>query len=109
MYEYSARILSVHDGDTCTALVDLGFRISQEMPLRLNGINAPELSQPGGKEARDYLRSIIDGKQVVIFTVKDRKEKYGRYLADIVVGVELVSVMMCSAGHAKPYDGTGPR
>lgn len=112
MYEYAAKILSVHDGDTCTALVDLGFRISQEMPLRLNGINAPELSQPGGKEARDHLRAMIDGKSVVILTAKDKKEKYGRYLATIFVGGDRsksVNDKMIDAYHAKPYDGTGPR
>lgn len=108
MYEYAAKILSVHDGDTCTALVDLGFRISQEMPLRLLGIDAPELSQkPAGQDARDHLRALIDGKQVTVRTEKDRTEKYGRYLATIFVGGDTMSVndKMIRDGHARTYDG----
>ncbi len=31
----------------------------------------------------DFLRSKIDGKEIIIKTVKDKKGKYGRYLADI--------------------------
>lgn len=108
MYEYRAKIVSVYDGDTCTALVDLGFRVAIEMPLRLLGINAPEMSEkPAGKDARDHLRAMIDGKQVTIRTEKDRTEKYGRYLATIFVGdtSESVNAKMVSAGHAVAYDG----
>lgn len=42
-YTYQAKIISVYDGDTCTAVIDLGFRISFEIKLRLAGINTPEL------------------------------------------------------------------
>jgi len=112
MYEYRAKILSVHDGDTCAVVIDFGCRITQEMTLRLYGINAPELSQkPMGQAARDYLRAMIDGKTVLVRTIKDKREKYGRYLAEIFVGDDPVSVnrKMIEAGHATEYDGTGPR
>ena len=49
-------------------------------------INAPELSgieRPEGLKFRDFLRNLIGGKKVLIQTVKDRKDKFSRYLADI--------------------------
>lgn len=111
MYEYTAKIDGVHDGDTCTATVDLGFCASIQLHLRLIGINAPELSQPTGPAARDHLKAMIDGKTVMVKTQKDKQEKYGRYLATIFVGDDPTSVneRMISAGHAVAWDGKGPR
>lgn len=86
MYEYSASVISVYDGDTITVSVDLGFHITQTMSVRLARINSPEVrggSSTEGLEARDYLRSILLGKKVTLVTYKDGKEKYGRYLADV--------------------------
>jgi micrococcal nuclease len=86
LYEYNAVIRSVYDGDTCRADIDLGFGIwTSNQSLRLLGIDAPELGKPGGKEARDYLRQMLPiGATVVIRTVKDEDDKYGRLLASIV-------------------------
>lgn len=87
MYEYMANIVSVHDADTITVDVDLGFHVHFTIPLRLYGINAPELSTPEGKAARDWLQAQLPtGYPVRIETIKDRKEKYGRYLAVIFDG-----------------------
>jgi len=54
--------------------------------LRLVRINAPEMTGPekvAGTASRDFLRELIDGKEIIIETVKDRRGKYGRYLAEI--------------------------
>jgi micrococcal nuclease len=87
MYEYSATVISVYDGDTITASVDLGFHISQTMSVRLARINSPEVrgaSSEDGLKARDFLRSVLPvGKKVTLVTHKSGKEKYGRYLADV--------------------------
>ena len=42
MYQYRATITAVYDGDTCTAIVDLGLHVRVEATLRLHGINTPE-------------------------------------------------------------------
>lgn len=86
LYEYAGKVLSVYDGDTCNIEIDLGFKIKYATRLRLYGINTPELNGPDSvkaKEARDYVKSKIEGKNVVIRTHKDQHEKYGRYLAEI--------------------------
>jgi micrococcal nuclease len=107
MYEYVAHVRSVYDGDTIRADIDCGFGIwTANQSLRLLGIDAPELGKPGGKEARDYLRSVLPvGTEVVIRTVKDESEKYGRLLASISLNGEDVNLTMIQTGHAVPYDG----
>lgn len=89
MYEYSAVIKEIYDGDTMRADVDLGFGvILSNQPLRLYGINAPEVTgeqRPLGLVSRDRLRELILGKKVVIRTYRDSKEKYGRYLATVII------------------------
>ena len=36
-----------------------------------------------GLKSRDFLRSKIEGNEVFIQTIKDKKGKYGRYLGEI--------------------------
>jgi micrococcal nuclease len=112
MYLYKAKILSVHDGDSCVAELDLGCRIKIKLPIRLYGINAPELrgdTKLAGLEARDFLASKILNKEVYVKTFKDRTEKYGRLLGKIFLtetsdgnddSTETVNQMLVLHGHA---------
>ena len=106
MYNYKAKIIAVYDGDTVTAVVDLGFLHSQEMKLRLYGIDTPEMRGPEkaeGKKVRDIVREMILDKEVEIQSYKDKQGKYGRYLANIVIdGIDL-NQWLVDNGHAKPY------
>lgn len=43
-----AIVQSVHDGDTLVVSLDLGFDTSTVHPLRVFGVNAPELKNPDG-------------------------------------------------------------
>jgi endonuclease YncB( thermonuclease family) len=47
------------------------------------------------------------GWDVLVRTHKDRREKYGRYLADVfaLTGDQSLNLDLLSAGHAVPYDG----
>ena len=87
LYHYKAEIVSVYDGDTCTADIDLGMGIwVRGEKLRLLRINAPEMrgdEKVAGRASRDFLRELILGKTVFIQTRKDKRGKYGRYLAEI--------------------------
>ena len=91
-YIYKAEVISIYDGDTMVLQIDLGFDIKHRITVRLARINAPEVrgeSRLEGFESRDFLIDTIFGESgpadntVVIKTYKDKKEKYGRYLADI--------------------------
>lgn len=84
---YKANITAVYDGDTCTADIDLGLGVwVHKEKLRLHRINAPELKgdeKEDGLESRDFLRRLILNQEVCVQTIKDKKGKYGRYLAEI--------------------------
>jgi len=92
LYHYRAHITSVYDGDTCTATIDLGFNLKQgKIKLRLHGIDAPEIrgeTKEKGRESRDYLRKLVLDKPVEIQTFKDKKGKYGRYIAQIWIELD---------------------
>jgi hypothetical protein len=51
-YWRRAEVLSIHDGDTITVRLDLGFNTFTEHPLRVFGVNAPELKVPDGSGAK---------------------------------------------------------
>lgn len=89
LYNYRAQVRSVYDGDTCTVDIDLGLGVwLRGEKLRLYGINAPELigeERPQGIKARDFLRSLIDDREIIIRTYRDKKGKYGRYLAELFI------------------------
>jgi len=87
LYYYRAKIVSVYDGDTCRADIDLGMGIwVRNEKLRLLRINAPEMrgdEKAAGKVSRDFLRELVLGKEILIHTRKDKRGKYGRFLAEI--------------------------
>lgn len=87
LYHYRARVVSVYDGDTLRADIDLGMYIwVRNEKIRLARINAPELrgdERPAGLASRDFLREQVLDKEVLLQTRKDRKGKYGRYLAEV--------------------------
>jgi micrococcal nuclease len=95
MYTYSAEAKKVYDGDTITVDFDLGFGVILiNQKLRLIGINTPEVrgeSRKQGLISRDKLRERILGEKVIIKTTKDRKGKYGRWLAEVFVNDENIN------------------
>jgi micrococcal nuclease len=85
-YIYRALVIDVIDGDTIRADVDLGFSIRSRQVFRLLGLNTPEMvgvNKAQGMKAKAELADRILGREVIIRTVKDKKEKYGRYLATV--------------------------
>ena len=102
-YEYSAEIIKVYDGDTVTAIVDLGFSVKMKMRIRLTEINAPEVrgeEKTEGLKSRDFLREKILNKTVTIKTEKTRG-KYGRYIATIYLEGENINELLVKKGLAE--------
>jgi len=101
----------VVDGDTIHADVDMGFDTRRKMTFRLAEINAPEMRVNGevNKAGADAKTALIDlvggiGAKVTMTTLKDRKERYGRYLAFITNAASVrVNEQMVLDGHAAPY------
>lgn len=109
MYLYKAKIISVYDGDTVTALVDLGFHVQKEIKVRLFGIDTPEVrghERPEGLLAKEKLVELIGDQQVIIQTFKDKQEKYGRWLGVIFLpddSTKSVNDMLVEQGYATEY------
>ena len=74
--EFTGQVIRIHDGDTFTAVVS-GIPIK----IRLNGIDAPELSQPYGLEAMYKLGDLIQERIVRIVALG--KDKHRRTVADV--------------------------
>jgi micrococcal nuclease len=82
-----AKVVSVYDGDTVRADIDLGFNIiMNNQSIRLLGINTPEVrgdEKAQGIIVRDYVREQILEQNIILKTYKDSKGKYGRWLGEI--------------------------
>jgi micrococcal nuclease len=104
MYNYSAELLRVIDGDTVHLMVDLGMDVKVACKCRLWGINAPEMNTDDGKEAKGFLESLLPvGCNLIVDTFKDRREKYGRYLVKLIKDNTDINFRMIDAGHAVRY------
>jgi micrococcal nuclease len=103
MYEYQARLIDVVDGDTLDLELDLGVETFRKLRVRLDGLDAPEIRTPEGKVAKAWLVEYLSHMPTTftVDTIKDKKEKYGRYL----VRIGQLNEDMIAAGMAKPYSG----
>lgn len=116
-FQFWATVRSVHDGDTLYGYVDQGIGMwnyglaKAGMGLRLYGCNSIELDEPGGKEARDYLASLIPvGSEIPIIAMAWDKWA-GRIDVSIILPKigDLVTHLISQQWAAGPYYGTGPK
>lgn len=105
-------IRDVHDGDTVSIDVPGSAHpvFSQNIPVRIAGIQAPELDSKEPCEAdlavkaRDFLRGVLaKTKQVHLYDVT--RDKYFRLNAQIIAGGKSVGQMMLDQKLAVPYGG----
>lgn len=69
--DFTGRVVKVQDGDSITVLVD-----KQQIKVRLESIDAPELSQAFGRRSRESLADLCAGKSAtVIETGRDRYQR----------------------------------
>lgn len=85
MYNYSAKVTKVVDGDTLDLDVDLGMGTHTQQRVRLFGIDAPERFTDEGKKSTQFVKDLLElqGNTVLISTHKDKKGKFGRYIAEV--------------------------
>lgn len=91
MFEYKAKVIRVIDGDTLEVDIDLGFKIIlRKEKLRLLEIDTPELRSSDANErkeaqvAKKFVQDVLpENGNIIVRTKKDKKGKYGRYLANV--------------------------
>lgn len=114
-YVYRAQLIEVIDGDTVDLFVDQGLHNWHKDRFRLAGLQAPEKSAPGGRDATEFVKKwFADHPNLVIVTEKDRREqdrqeKFGRWLAAVYSGDESLNGALLASGHAVQWDGKGVR
>lgn len=109
-YIYNALITNVVDGDTVDLMVDLGFGTHRQDRFRLARINTAELNskiedeKKLAQDAKNWMMAFLNQK--VIFKSM-RKDKYGRYLAELYLPDQTVSLnqRLINSGLAQLYIG----
>ena len=99
------KVINVHDGDTVT-VVD---QDNKKFPIRLAGIDAPELKQEVGAASQQNLSRMVLGKQVTIYWSKI--DKYRRTVGTIMLDGRDVNIEQVRAGlawHFKKYEDEQP-
>lgn len=87
-FVYEATVVSVHDGDTYHLRVDLGFRVSTTLAVRLRGVDTPELTSDLGKGVAAQVRQLLMASpQVRIKSYKDR-QSFARWVCDVWIKVD---------------------
>ena len=89
-----AMVTKVIDGDSLKAKTKEG----KEYEIQVEGIDAPELKQPHGKEATEALSKMVMGKEIKVNWTK--KDNFDRLLAQIHVDKTHANQEMLRTGHA---------
>ena len=94
----SGKVTHVTDGDTLWVRLAGG---GKPVPVRVDGMDAPEICQDGGQAARAALASRVVRRTVTL--VVKRHDDYGRAVASVRVGGEDVAGWMVARGQAWSY------
>ncbi len=113
-YNYSAKLDRVVDGDTCDALIDLGFNTYVKKRIRFYGVDTWE-SRTRNKEekkkgllAKAFTKDLLENSDKGKFTIKSHGVgKYGRVLGELFVKGydQSVNELLKINGHAYEYHG----
>ena len=95
-------VVRIVDGDTIH--VRLGDRVEK---VRYIGVNTPELhhptrgEEPGGREARDVNRGLVEGRRVRLELDVQARDRYGRLLAYVWIGDVMINAELVRLGFAQ--------
>ncbi|XP_020578149.1 probable staphylococcal-like nuclease CAN1 [Phalaenopsis equestris] len=98
-------------------ITDAGYRVvsgqkgeetlAKKYRIRLRGIDAPESSMPYGKEAKEELVKLVQGKRVKVYVYGD--DRYGRCVGDIYCNGTFVQEKLLRRGCAWHYNAYDKR
>ena len=111
---YSAKLQRVVDGDTCDALIDLGFDTWVKKRIRFKGVDTWECrtrdldEKKKGLAAKAFTKDLLENSDEGKFVLKSYGVgKYGRVLADLFVkgNDKSINQLLLENGHAYEYEG----
>ena len=94
----SGVVTRVVDGDTLWVKTSAS---QQPLKVRLQGIDAPEICQPGGLEARDALKRQVLGQSVTV--TSGAHDDYGRTVGTLHMQGQDMGRWLVAQGHAWVY------
>jgi micrococcal nuclease len=90
------------DTISCTEIIDGDtFRLANGDTVRLIGIDAPELSQPGGEMSREYLAHLIVGKPITLERGCEDRDRYNRLLRFVYINGLCINEEMIRQGYTE--------
>lgn len=115
MWDKRAYLVTVHDGDTITVVLDQGFGDWKRIKVRLLGVFAPELSQPGGPECRAFVQAWMDEQKgptwpllvVTSRTADHETQTFDRYVCTVsnLTGTRCLNADVVDFIQANGYGG----
>ena len=116
---YSCKLVRVVDGDTCDAMIDLGFNVWVKERIRFYGVDTWESRTRDLEEKKKGLAAKERNKELLekvsskpgFFRLKSHGVgKYGRVLGEIFIQDKdensiCINNRLISEGHAYVYDG----
>lgn len=96
---WTGPVVKIIDGDTLTVYSRGGGKNER---IRLWGIDAPEIGQAYGEDAKQHLESLVSGKRVDVIELGDR-DRYGRIVGIIEVDGVCVNELLLIEGMAWVY------
>ena len=110
---YPCRIVSVYDGDTCTALFKMDKNFVK-FKVRMLGYDSPEMKPRINLPDREEIKkNAVLAKEALISKTKDKKiilecgnwDKYGRLLGTLYDGDLNINEWMIESEYGYRYDG----
>jgi micrococcal nuclease len=94
---FSGVVVGISDGDTITVLTNE----KQQIRVRLDGIDCPELHQAYGTKAKQYTSVLVYNKAVTILT--HGKDRYGRTIGTVLFSNGNLNEELVKTGLAWAY------
>ena len=113
-YGYSCKLDRVVDGDTCDAMIDLGFNTWVKKRIRFKGVDTWESrtrdleEKKKGLEAKAFTKDKLENSDEGKFSIISYGTgKYGRVLGELFIkGYEVsLNQLLLENGHAYEYEG----
>tara|TARA_R100000808_G_C2041149_1_gene80716 strand:- start:77 stop:478 length:402 start_codon:yes stop_codon:yes gene_type:complete len=112
MFEYSAKVVRIVDGDTLDAEIDIGFDVFVKKRIRLYGIDTWESrtrdmeEKKKGLAAKARLIEILEDNGNKFVLQSHELGKYGRVLGSIILDDDIDACdILLEEGHAYSYHG----
>jgi micrococcal nuclease len=112
MYNYTAKLDRVVDGDTMDVVIDMGFKITTNQRIRLAYIDTPETFRQkhdsdeykAGMAAKEFvIKRLAENQNTFMLDTLKATGKYGRYIGIIKLADsnKTLNDELVETGHAK--------